>query len=192
MPHSMSVETVTFALTETEILAYYEIVQKRQAGIVGRSQVSFLYVPLALGVLLMIVSAVRGGPGRADFGPMLIAGAVGYLSGVFAYRHEVMRAYERVLAWMSRKEPLYHGTREVTLRDDAIEVSAPSVNARYGYAALSDVEVQRGLILGWIGNDAALLVPTRAFASASQAEAFAAEARSRVVAARATTAGGAA
>jgi hypothetical protein len=72
----------------------------------------------------------------------------------------------------------------VTLGDDALEYSAPNVSTRFEYAAFTDVEVSRGFILGWLGNAAATLVPIRAFASTGEADAFASDMRSRVVAAR--------
>ena len=163
---------------------------KRQARSAGRSLLSAVYAPLVLSALLMAVSVLRGGPGDADFGPMLVMGTVAYLGGVFALRHEFIRGNKLRNASIYRTEPLYHGVRHVTLGDDALESSAPNISTLYRYVAFTDVEVVHGLIVGWIGNAGAILVPVRAFSSASEADAYANDMRNRIIAARKADANG--
>jgi hypothetical protein len=43
-------------------------------------------------------------------------------------------------------------SRTHALRDDALEVSSASMNIRYRYGALTDVETAEGLVLIWLGT----------------------------------------
>jgi hypothetical protein len=182
-------KSVSYTLTEPEVIAYYELITKRQARGVRsrRSLASTIYVPLALGALLMAVSALRGGPGNADFGPMLATGTIAYLGGIFALRYEFLRNHELIRASLYRTQPLSRESRHITLRDDALEYASPNLNARFRYGAFTDVEIIHGFILGWIGNAYATVVPLRAFATTSEADAFAVEMRNQILAARSVT-----
>jgi hypothetical protein len=178
MPQATSAKTVTYTLTQPEIIAYSNLVTRRRARGRPRSMLSAVYIPVLLGVVLIVVRA-----GHADFGAMLVAGTIAYLGGVFALRYEVFQNYDLRLAEISRDER-YLGLRRLALRDDALEWSTPGISARYDYSAFTDFEVSRGFILGWLGDDAATAVPIRAFASTGEADAFAGDMRNRIVAAR--------
>jgi hypothetical protein len=175
MSQATSARTVTYTLTEREIIAYGDLATRRRGQ--HRSMLSTIYIPVLLGAILIAVRASHD-----DFGPMLIAGTIAYLSGVLAFRHEVWQNYDRRLAEFMRTE-LDRGPRRVTLGDDALECSDTGMSVRFDYAAFTDFEVLQGFILGWLGNDA-ISVPTRAFASTGEADAFASDMRSRIVAAR--------
>jgi hypothetical protein len=156
---------------------------KRQARSTGRqrSLLSAIYIPVLLGAILIAVVA-----GHADFGPMLVAATIAtiaYVGGVLALRYDILRDHSLRRAVLSRSEPFYRGPRHATLGDDALEIAAPHVSTRFDYAAFTDFEISQGLMLGWVGNAAAALVPIRAFASAGEADAFANDMRSRIAAA---------
>jgi hypothetical protein len=186
MLQATSAKTVTYTLTESEIIAYYDLLTRRQARSTGRprSMLSTIYIPMLLGAILIALRA-----GHADFGPMLVAGTIAYLGGVLALRHEVLQSHSLRLTEISRAEPLYLGQRHVTLGDDALEWSTPGISARFDYSAFTDFEVSQGFILGWLGNAGATPLPIRAFASTGEADAFASDMRSRIVAARSGEAG---
>jgi hypothetical protein len=154
-----------------------------------RSWLSAVVIPVLLGALLIAVTLLRGRAGEADFGPMLVVGTIAYLGGVLALRYEVVRGYDRRLAAVNRTDPWFRAPRQVTLGDDALEYAMPNISARYAYAAFTDVEVSRGLILNWMDDLRAMPVPIRAFASAGEADTFADDLRRRIVAARAGEAG---
>jgi hypothetical protein len=179
-------KTVAYTFTEPEIIAYYEVMAKRQARIAGsrRSFLSSIYAPVALGILLMVVSALRGAAGDTDFAPMLVAGTVAYYGGIFIQRYELSQAYAHLHTSIFRTEPFYHEPRRVTLAEDAMEYSAANVSSRFAYAAVTDIEHSRGFILAWIGNIAATAVPLRAFASSADANAFLDDLQNRVLSAR--------
>jgi hypothetical protein len=183
-----SAKTVTFEFTAAEAIAYYDLISARQSwSAQWRSWASLVYVPLALGALLMAVSVLRGGRGNADFGPMLVVGTIAYMAGHFAFNYEYMRQYKlqyKLQRTAQLSEPFFHGARHVTLKEAALEWSVPNVTTQIGYAAFTDVEIAQEFILGWIGSMAAATIPVRAFTSASEAEAFANDMRSRINAAR--------
>jgi hypothetical protein len=179
-----SAKTVTFEFTDAEAIAYYDLISARQSwSAQWRSWASLVYVPLALGALLMAVSVLRGGRGNADFGPMLVVGTIAYMAGHFAFNYEYMRQY-KLQRTAQLSELFFHGARHVTLKQAALEWSVPNVTTQIGYAAFTDVEIAQEFILGWIGSMAAATIPVRAFTSASEAEAFANDMRSRINAAR--------
>ena len=183
MPQATIARTVTYTLTQPEIIAYGDLVNRRRARSTGRpprSMLSAVYIPLLLGAILIVVRA-----GHADFGPMLVAGTIAYLGGVLGLRHEVLQKYDLRLAECIRTE-LHRGPRHVTLGDATLESSIPGISARLDYSAFIDFEVSRGFILGWLDDAGAMPVPIRAFASTAEADAFAGEMRSRIAAARST------
>jgi hypothetical protein len=184
-----SAKTVTFTFTEDEATAYYDLIAARQrwGAQSGHGRASLVYVPLALGALLMAVSVLRGGRGNADFGLMFVVGTIAYMAGHFAVNYEYMRQYKlqyKLQRTAQLSELLFHGARHVTLKQAALEWSVPNVTTQIGYAAFTDVEIAQEFILGWIGSADPAAIPVRAFASASEAEAFANDMRSRINAAR--------
>jgi hypothetical protein len=118
-----SAKTVTFEFTEAEATAYYDLISARQSwSAQWRSWASLVYVPLALGALLMAVSVLRGGRGNADFGPMLVVGTIAYMAGHFAFNYEYMRQY-KLQRTAQLSELFFHGARHVTLKQAALEWS---------------------------------------------------------------------
>jgi hypothetical protein len=190
VPRPSSAEAITYTLSEEEFIAYSDLVTKRQARCVPpqRSWVSGVYVPLALGALLMAVCALRGLAGQAEFGPMLVMGTVAYLGGFFALHYELSRDSKRRRVAFFRTDPMYREPRLVMLREDALEYASASFTAQYSYRAFTDVEVTQDFVLGWLGSAAAALVPVRAFANRSEAEAFAGDLRRRIDTAHAAAA----
>jgi hypothetical protein len=187
MAHPSSPEEITYKLSEAEFVAYSDLVAKRQARSVppARSWVSGIYVPVALGALLMAVCALRGVAGKAQFGPMLVFGTIAYLGGFFALHYELARDYKRRSLAIFRSDPKYQEPMRLKLREDAIEYASASFTVQYSYRALSDVEVTQHFVLAWLGFAAAVLVPVRGFADRSRAEAFAGDLRRRIDSARA-------
>jgi hypothetical protein len=186
MPHPDFAAEVTYALSEVELVDYHRLIVKRQAKFVPprRSWFSALYVPLALGTLLGAVVVLWSDVGSAGFGSMLAVGFIAYLAGYFALRYELSRDATPRTAAIFRANPLFHEPKQVTLGSEALEQSCASMSAHYRYGAITEVEVTRGLVLGWLGTAAAVLVPVRAFPNASDAEAFATELRNRVASSR--------
>jgi hypothetical protein len=181
MPQPTVAKTVPYTFTERDVIAYYEVMAKRQARIAGsrRSLLSTIYAPVALGVLLMIVCSLRDA-GTADFARMLVAGTVAYYGGIIIYGYEISRAHAHLRTSIYRNEPFYRGQRHVTLAEYVMEYSAANLSSRIPYGAFTDVEQSHGLILAWIGNLSATAVPLRAFASSADANAFVEDLRSRV------------
>ena len=183
MPQPITTKAVAYTFTEPEVIAYYRVVAKRQARIAGsrRSLLSTIYAPVALGILLMAVSSLRGAA-TADFARMLVAGTVAYYAGMFIYGYELSRAHAHLRTSIYRREP-FGRPRQVTLAEDVMEYCAGDVSSRIPYVAFTDVEQSDGFILGWTGDLWATAVPLRAFASSADANAFVEVLRSRVLSA---------
>lgn len=181
-------EVPSYMLTEAELIEYSDLVTKRQEKSVPppRNWVSAVYVPLALGVLLMGFFALRGVTSQGDFGRLLFVGTVAYLGGYFALRYELERHRTSWLMSYSHADPLYQGSRQIMLRGDGPEYLSDSSLARIPYRAFTEVEITDRLVLGWLGPGTALPVPTRVFANRSDAEAFAANLKRRIDGARPT------
>jgi hypothetical protein len=109
MPQATSAKTVTYTLTESEIIAYSDLMTRRQASSAGRSRsmLSAIYIPALLGVILIAVKA-----GHDDFGPMLVAGTIAYLGGVFALRYDILRDHTRRRALYSAATSRFIGGRD--------------------------------------------------------------------------------
>jgi hypothetical protein len=137
-------------------------------------------MPVLLLAVLMAVAALAG----ADPVPILAVATIAYLCGDLTLRYEIKREHRRLVVTVRRTDPMYQWERHVTLGDSAVEVKTPHISTRYDYAAFTDFEVSRGLILGWVGSGWALPVPIRAFASEGEASAVANDLWSRIAAAR--------
>lgn len=173
MSTTTATKSVVYALTDADLNSYFGLLAKRQKRSTGfrDSIVTALLAPLALGGLAMAWAAYARSSSDA-FGVLLIAGGIAYLTGVLALRHEVLSNHRRKSVELNRNDPLYRGERRLTLRDDDFEFALPLFTQHYKYAALQEVEIKDGLLLGWMGAGG-IAIPVAAFATPADATAFA-------------------
>jgi hypothetical protein len=176
-----SLEVPPFTLSEEEVVAYCDLLVESQHRSAPHSWASSLYVPLALGVVLMVFSALSG---RGDFGRLLLVGTVAYLGGYFALRYELSRHSMSWLVAYYRGDPLHQGPIRIALCEDGVEDASANFVARFAYRAFADVEITERLILGWLGPATALPIPIRVFADRGEAEGFANDLKQRIDRAR--------
>jgi hypothetical protein len=180
MPQPAAARTVAYTFTETEAIAYSELISKREARNMRRAWLSQVYMPVLLLAVLMAIATLAG----ANPVPILAVATIAYLCGDLTLRYEIEREYRRLAATLRRTDPMYQWERHLTLGESTVEVKLPHISIRYDYAAFTDFEISRGLILGWVGSGTVLPVPVRAFVSEGEASAFANDFRSRIAAAR--------
>ena len=181
--------SVTYTATEVQATEHARVLWKIRNKFhkAQYSNISAYYVPVVLGAVLIGVSALRGVADAAEFLPLLITGAIGYLAGYYALYYELIWAAKQRTADWYRAHPAYMETCEVTLSDEAVALVTPRAKGEYFYGSLSNAAVIEGMVVMVFNDTPELLAPVSAFASAADAEQFAATIRERIKAAKTTT-----
>ncbi|MEQ1614716.1 MAG: hypothetical protein ABL904_18375 [Hyphomicrobiaceae bacterium] len=173
-----SPSSVTFTLIEGEQIAVGKTLMRLKKPSV--SNLSYLYVPLTLGMLLIAVAALSGVKDAAGFFPLLATGTIAYLSGYFALHYEIHRAWQSELQEAFRSEVSYKDPYQIETDESGLRISTPSINFNCLWTAISRADVVDEIVVYWLHGQPEFLAPVRAFESRTKATSFAEEIRKQI------------
>lgn len=172
--------TVEFVLTREDAGRYATLYQRLNRG--TSRYLSFVYAPVVLGLLLMLLASAVGLTSRA-FGALLFVAFAAYLTGVLSYRHEVLATYREAVE-RRLHNPRLLGRRTLSHDANGIAYASDTVATSTAYVLLDGAEITSDHLCIWIDGIDLVAVPLRAFASREDADAFRADLQARVTAAR--------
>jgi len=169
---------VTHAWSEDDAARGYQTIARLQPRSV--SYLSILYVPVALGLVLIVIAHMTGVGDGATFFPLLATGTIAYLAGWHALFFETKRLWRKASLEDFRDNPARGKPIEISLGGDAITVASPLVTAIYRYGAITKVKTVDDFVVIWRGTMPQLLAPVGAFHSPQAAQSFADQIRKRI------------
>jgi hypothetical protein len=165
----------TFTLTDPEAAAIQAVQMAQQVKIAGSSpvrKIGSIVVPLGMvGVVAAIDQIWYGGQMPIPLFVTLLAMFLGGMVTMFVGYWLNLQATKRRIREKTRQvfEP-----RSVRFTDEGVEQSLPELRSLHLWSGIDRVDLHEasGLILVWAGNLLVSAIPTRAFSSPQDAQAF--------------------
>jgi hypothetical protein len=167
------VQPETFTYTDAEAAAVQAAQMARQAKVAGSVPIiryGSIAAPFAIvGVVFVIDQVWYGGAMPMSLFVTLmavfVAGMMTQTAGIWLS----LRASKQRIRQQTRQ---FFESRNVRLSDDGIEQALPNQRSVHLWSGIDRVDLAAGLILVWAGHLLVSAIPTRAFPSEADAQAF--------------------
>jgi hypothetical protein len=174
------VQPQTFVFTATEAAQVQSIQlaqQQKVAGTSGVTRYGSIAVPIVMVASVAAVDQIwyAGKMPGSLFVTLLAFYLVGMVTMLVGYALNLRAAKQRII----EKTRQVFEPRTVRFTDEGIEQSLPELRALHLWRGIDRIEQASGIILIWDGNLLASAIPTRAFPSEPDAQAFADACRQR-------------
>jgi hypothetical protein len=175
-----AVQPETFTFTDAEAAAVQSAQMARQAKVAGAVPIlryGTIAAPFVIvGVVFLIDQVWYGGTMPASLFVTLMAVFVAGMATQTAGTLLTLRASKQRIREQTRQ---FFEPRSVRLGDEGIEQAMTNQRSVHLWSGIDRVDQAAGMILVWAGNLLVSAIPTRAFASDADAQAFVAACRQR-------------